>query len=543
MVEFCEAGANVAEQNGPTPTGNAEPRKRSLPVLGPFFDSRRVRQVPGPRPGLLARMRVRKKLIVLHTLFSVLLAAVVLVTLRPAVASVVREAEADEAVVVLGTVREDVRTTGVLPDSVRRVEDVMHLVVGSATEVGIGPDVAATAIAQSGGVMTGESSVLGPCAVSYLGRVDGQDRFAGLSVVIQKARNEASRLYLFAFGAILGVYVLVAAALEMFVLPQNVYRPIRRMLEADDAVQRGDKDAELIPAREIPSDELGEIMRSRNESIIKLRRHEAALAEAIAQLEQVATDLKRKNHLLEAAQRNLADADRLAGLGMMSAGIAHELNTPLAVVKGLTEKLYQNPRGGLADADAALMLRVVGRLERLGESLLDYARVRPPRSALVAVRAMTDDALTLVRIDQDAKGMEFVVDVPESLTVECDADRVVQVLVNLLRNAVEAVRGQETRRVEVEAGLASRESGSEVQWITIRVSDSGPGIDPNVLPRLFEPFASTRLDSRGTGLGLAVSEGIAREHGGMILARNRVNARGAVFELLLPERAFPPRAV
>lgn len=543
MVRLCEVQSGVQEQNGPSPTGSGEPRKRTLPVLGPFFDSRRVRQVPGPRPGLLARMRVRNKLIVLHTLFSVMLAAVVLVTLRPAVTSVVREAEVDEAVVVLGSVREEVRTAGVLPSSVRRVEEDMRLVVGSATEVGIGPDIAVTAIAQSGGVIAGESSVLGPCAVSYLGRVDGEDRFASLSVVIQKARSEASRLYLFAFGAILGVYVLVAAALEMFVLPQNVYRPIRRMLEADDAVQRGDKDAELIPAREIPSDELGEIMRSRNESIIKLRRQEAALAEAIAQLEQVATDLKRKNHLLEAAKRNLADADRLAGLGMMSAGIAHELNTPLAVVKGLTEKLHQNPRGGLAESEAALMLRVVGRLERLGESLLDYARVRPPRSALVAVRALMEDALTLVRIDPDAKGVEFAVDVPEALMAECDADRVVQVLVNLLRNAVEAVRGQDSRRVEVEAGLAPRDSESAGRWITIRISDNGPGIDPNVLPRLFEPFASTRLDSRGTGLGLAVSEGIAREHGGMILARNRVNARGAVFELLLPERAFQPQAV
>ncbi len=482
-------------------------------------------------------MRVRKKLIVLHTLFSLILALVVLVTLRPAVAAVVRESEVDEAVLILSTVHEssEVRERGTLPDMVRHGrEERTRLMVGDASELGIPPDVAVAAIAQNGNAVAGECVPLGACAVSYLGRTTGVDRYAVLSVSIETARAEATRLYLVAFGAILAVYVLVAAALELFVLPQNVYRPIRTMLEADDAVQRGDMSAELIPTREIPSDELGEIMRSRNESIIKLRRHEAALADAIAQLEHIATDLKRKNHLLETAQRNLADADRLAGLGIMSAGIAHELNTPLAVVKGLTEKLHENPRAGLAEADAALMLRVVGRLERLGESLLDYARVRPPRSARAQVRAMIDDALTLVRIDKGAKAIDFVLDAPDTLGVDCDSDRIVQVLVNLLRNAADAVRGQEGPRVEVIASITQREQAPHRPWLSVRISDNGPGIDASVLPRLFEPFASTRLDSRGTGLGLAVSEGIAREHGGVILAGNRTDVRGAVFELLLP---------
>ncbi|MFO0833241.1 MAG: ATP-binding protein [Phycisphaerales bacterium] len=503
--------------------------------------------MPAPRPGLLARLRVRKKLIVLHTLFSLLLAVVVLVTLRPAVASVVREAEVDEAVLILSTVQDSpqVRERGELPDTVRHARgEQTRLLVGTAPEVGVSAEAAAAAIAQNGNAVAATSSVAGPGALSYLGRGDAGDRYAVLSVSIERARSEAVRLYTLAAAALLAVYVLVAAALELFVLPQSVYRPIRRMLEADDAVQRGDKDAELIPPREIPSDELGEIMRSRNESIIKLRRQEAALADALASLEHIATDLKRKNHLLETAQRNLADADRLAGLGTMSAGIAHELNTPLAVVKGLTEKLNQNPRGGLAEAEAALMLRVVGRLERLGESLLDYARVRPPRSARAHVRAMVDDALTLVRIDQGAKGVDFAVSVPAELHIDCDADRIVQVMVNLLRNAVHALRGQEQRRVEVAASVTLRQDGADSRrpWVSIRVTDNGPGIDASVLPRLFEPFASTRLDSNGTGLGLAVSEGIAREHGGVLLAGNRTEARGAEFELLLPaeEGLHPP---
>src|SRR5205823_1495818 len=103
---------------------------------------------------------------------------------------------------------------------------------------------------------------------------------------------------------------------------------------------------------------------------------------------------------------------RLASLGMMSAGIAHELNTPLAVVKGLVERLNASPGKSLDAAQAALMLRVVNRLERLGESLLDFARVRPPLSRPVDLRAVVDEAATLVKLDRDAREIEFLNAVP-----------------------------------------------------------------------------------------------------------------------------------
>jgi signal transduction histidine kinase len=85
--------------------------------------------------------------------------------------------------------------------------------------------------------------------------------------------------------------------------------------------------------------------------------------------------------------------------------------------------------------------------------------------------------------------------------------------------------------VRVIAGESRRD---DRDWVVIRVIDDGVGIDPAVLPSLFEPFVSTRLDSRGTGLGLAVADGIVREHGGLILARNRTDAVGALFEIVLP---------
>lgn len=527
--------ANATPRDPATGTGDSRPR--SLPNLPPVFDRRRVRMLlfRSPSQGLLAGMRVRKKLVVLHTLFSLLLAALLTAALRPAIRSVVGEAEVEQAAMLLALAQQQpgFLATGELPATLA-TRATTRVEFGSASELGVDPALAVAAVSAAGKPITAPTSSLGACALAYDA---GRQRFVALATSLPAARDEVRRLYLIVVGAVLAMYVLVALAIEVFVLPQSVYRPIRRMLEADDAVQHGRKRDELIPEDAIPSDELGEIMRSRNESIVKLRAQEGMLASALAQLETVATDLKRKNHLLETAQRNLADADRLASLGVMSAGVAHELNTPLAVIKGLAERLGEKPQQGLSLDEAALMLRVVGRLERLSESLLDYARVRPPRLVSVRVRALVDEAMTLVRLDRDARDVALRNEVDADQPLACDPDRIVQVLVNVVRNAVDALKSQPpasspAMEVVVSAERTQRD-GREL--LTLRIADTGPGLDPQVLARMFEPFVTTKLDSKGTGLGLAVAEGIAREHGGLLLAHNRSDGvRGAVFELTLP---------
>lgn len=468
-------------------------------------------------------MRIRKKLIVLHTTFSLVLAAILLLSVRPAIRDVVARAEGDEcrlAVELLAQAPE-------LASSVRL--SLGELYVGSPD--GLEVDVATLdeARARPGEIVLTMTRAGWPRAVLY-------DLASGnvVSAAAQstQARRAVVRLYALVVAAIVGVYLLIALTLEAFVLPRQVYRPIRRLLAADVAVQSGDRDNELIGEPDIPPDELGEIMRSRNESIVKLRRQEDALNAALEQLESVATDLKRKNHLIETAKRNMADQDRLASLGVMSAGIAHELNTPLAVLKGCVETLAENPRGGVEPERAELMLRVVNRLERLSEGLLDFARVRPPIEAPVDLASVIEEAWTLVRLDRDAADVDFEMSLGGARIVTGDADRLTQVFVNLIRNSVDALgsTNRGARRIVVRAERSTREGRD---WLSVTISDNGPGIDPGVMARLFEPFTSTRLDSRGTGLGLAVAEGIVREHGGLILARNAPGG-GAVFEVMLP---------
>jgi len=487
--------------------------------------------------GFLAQLRIRKKLILLHTFFSLGLATILLLALRPALAEVIREAEMNEARLLarLHAIGEHPVTT--------ELSGSAMVEVGGAEELAIEERTSERA-RQSPGTAVERPLGYGAGAVAFVGVEDGKETFVSASVVIPEARDAVMRLYVLLILALLGVYALVAAALEVFVLPGAVYDPIRRLLDADRAVQEGRTEAELIPEAIIPADELGEIMRSRNGSIVALREHERDLAAALNQLEEVASDLARKNHLLERAKRNIAESDRLASLGMMSAGIAHELNTPLAVLKGLVEQLNAEPAGQINAAQARLMLRVVGRLERLSESLLDFARARGTKREPSHLRALVDEAMTLVKLDRETSGVRLRNDVPGDLVLSCDADRIVQVLVNLVRNAADAItsmkdRGTRDHGVTVNARLVQRDGDD---WVSLTVADSGPGIDQDLIHSIFEPFVSTRLDARGTGLGLAVVDGIVREHGGLVLARNLApvgdsEARGAVFEVLLPREA------
>src|SRR5262249_54114908 len=163
--------------------------------------------------------------------------------------------------------------------------------------------------------------------------------------------------------------------------------------------------------------------------------------------------------------------------------------------------------------------------------LLDFARARHPTVKLVQLAPLVQEATLLVGLDRDAASVQILNHVPADVSLECDPDRMMQVLVNLIRNAVDAVRATPPNDASVSIGAEGSEKDGR-HWTPLTIPDTGPAIAPAVPPPLFEPFVSTRLDSRGTGLGLAVADGIVREHGGVTLARNRTDRAGAIFEVL-----------
>ncbi len=483
--------------------------------------------------GIFAGMRIRKKLIVLHTAFSISLGVVLLLAIRPAMSKVLFGAEYDQSEQIITLMLDDpTKSIEQLPDlSSEHVKVVVGLEATREFSDAIAyqsrqnPDIAIPV--PSDGFSTG--------VVRWLPETD---TFVLVRARSNHAKKTIQLVYVLVIVTLIAGYGLVAAALEVFVLPEYVYRPISEILNADAAVREGIKSAEIIPENLIPADELGSIMRSRNDSIHALRLHERDLARALEHLEHTAADLHKKNHLLETARKNLEGADRLASLGMMSAGIAHELNTPLAVVKGLVDKLNNNKE--LSDTEITLLARVVGRLEKLSDGLLDFARVRPPSAVDSDIHTLMEEAKTLVLLERKEKmqthGVQIRNDIKPGTIISCDPNRMVQVFLNLVRNAVDALFNskQTDGLIELISELEMREGEP---WINIRVQDNGPGIESEIIDRLFEPFVSSRLDSHGTGLGLAVTNGIVREHGGVLIATNRPAddaQSGAIFELFLP---------
>lgn len=305
---------------------------------------------------------------------------------------------------------------------------------------------------------------------------------------------------------VLGViYVGAVLLLETAIMPLYVYRPLRLMLDADLATQRGDREQEMIPAELIPGDEIGQIMQARNQAILELRAHEDNLAAALHRLEE---------------------QDRLASLGLLSASVAHELNTPLTVLHGSIEKLKETTTDAATLDRLSRMERVTERLRAISETLIDFARRRQQVMEPVALRPIVDEAWSLVAIDERAAKAIFTNDVDANYRVNGNSSRLVQVFVNLLRNAAQFT--STTVAVRSRPVVLGGRPG-----VAVAVEDNGPGIPADVLPDIFEAFVTTRLDAKGTGLGLAVTEGIVTQHGGTISASNRAEG-GASIEVRLP---------
>jgi signal transduction histidine kinase len=174
------------------------------------------------------------------------------------------------------------------------------------------------------------------------------------------------------------------------------------------------------------------------------------------------------------------------------------------------------------------MQKVTRRLRTISESLVDFARVRQQHMEPLGVRAVVDEAWGLVALDEKASGVTFTNTVGDA-SVNGNGDKLVQVFVNLLRNAVIAFDAP-GGHVEVKARPQDRAGR---KGLAIAVEDNGPGIPPAVLPNVFDAFVTSRLDARGTGLGLTIAQGIVAQHGGTITASNRKEG-GACLEVWLP---------
>lgn len=226
---------------------------------------------------------------------------------------------------------------------------------------------------------------------------------------------------------------------------------------------------------------------------------------------------------LRRMQEQVERAERLAALGKLSAGLAHEMRNPLGAISGSLQILRDGT--SLADDERRLVkinLTELDRLASLVTQMLDLARPRPLNPRLLDLVQLINDVIRAIKSSAEAEDLEFDVGLPEQLVTKVDHDQMRQLLWNLLRNATQAAPPESTVQV-----LASREGAS----ITIDVQDAGAGIAPGDRDQVFEPFHSTKRG--GIGMGLAICKQVVAGHGGTLSYEPR-EPTGSIFRIELP---------
>jgi signal transduction histidine kinase len=244
--------------------------------------------------------------------------------------------------------------------------------------------------------------------------------------------------------------------------------------------------------------------------------------------------LQAQNESLEATVRHrteqLLQSEKVATMGSLLAGVAHELNNPLAVLLGHTELLK---RGAL---DAALAERAekigaaAARCGRIVKNFLALARQHPPERGDVVLNQVVRDAVELLAYELRTDNVRLTLTLAEDLPhLWADAHQLHQVVINLLANAYHALRRSALPR---QISITTR-SAVATGDVRLEIADSGPGIPPEIRTKIFEPFFTTKAPGEGTGLGLSLCRGIVEDHGGAMTVESEVG-RGTTFAILLP---------
>ncbi|MDB4974246.1 MAG: sensory box sensor histidine kinase [Myxococcaceae bacterium] len=327
-------------------------------------------------------------------------------------------------------------------------------------------------------------------------------------------------------GRLLRLYSLLTGTLILVVVYVALTRLIVRPVEnLTSAVERWKTDLTLHDSA-IAISGAAEVVRlgvAFNGMARELRSEKSALEERLHELEQTTT-------MLRSTQDQLIRSEKLAGVGRLAAGVAHEIGNPLAAILGLVELLQL---GSLSRGEEAEFLaRIRGETERIHlviRDLLDYARTRPSDATEGPVEAdlerVVEEAVALVAPQKDLRRVTLERRVHGAdVRVRGSAHELTQIVINLLLNAADAVAGEGHIMIEL-----SHEAGQ----VTLAISDSGLGIPPSVRDKLFDPFVTTKAAGQGTGLGLAVCHAIVERLGGSISGEN-LPRRGARFVVRLP---------
>jgi len=450
---------------------------------------------------------------------------------------------------ILDAVRDQVYGSGSLP---KNGQGLVGLLLGdsridSSSESGVKPgmflgtrvaDSIRDAVIGSGKISVSEDHLAGRNYISaYAPLYDVNGQSVGM---LQVGFDEAPyRIIYFSAGGVLLIIVLLvttAATLVAFRGVRQVTKPIESIT---DVIQKNKSgvEARIGPVRaageirELASefDTMLDLLRQRNEEILKAAAQlEEKVSERTRELANKNTDLEKTVKLLNETQRQLVLKEKLASVGEMAAGIAHEINNPTSVLIGNLDLLVRD----LGDAakpveeDIELIVQQVDRIRHIVNSLLQFAR--PERSlgnvSTINVNDVVKNAVTLVRHAAEGKKIRFGISTRAKNRIRINEYELEQVIINLVLNAIRIV--ENNGQVSIDA-MDSSEGG-----IQIDITDNGPGISEEDASKLFDPFFTTNPHGN-SGLGLSISYGIIRRYNGEISVESVVG-KGSTFHIRLP---------
>jgi two-component system, NtrC family, sensor kinase len=348
-----------------------------------------------------------------------------------------------------------------------------------------------------------------------------------LSRIDQEVANIRTRAILMTVIQIVLIGVLIALFTRRFVA-----NPIRRLIIGTKAISTMDLEQ---PINVNSKDELGELATSFD--IMRIR-----LKEALNSLNELTHDLENKvaerTEQLSSAQRKLSRYDKLTSLGQLAASVAHEINNPISGCLNLSmlmQRILKDdgiPANRIADFRKylAAISTETTRVGRIVSDLLSFSRRSTPQRADADLNQIVGHTITLISHKLELADINLHLWLDSNLPqIQCDRSQIQQVLINLVMNAAEAIR--KTGEITIRTRRNVDKDG-----IVLEVTDTGPGIAPEIVGKLFDPFFTTKEEGKGVGLGLAVVYGIIDAHGGSIDAQNQVNG-GAAFTVRLPLKA------
>jgi two-component system NtrC family sensor kinase len=302
------------------------------------------------------------------------------------------------------------------------------------------------------------------------------------------------------YTLLLSLFAVLAISLLFWAFFQNlVGHPVARLVAATNALAKGDLAHRISVTRH---DELGQLATSFNEMTVRLAE----------------------------AQHQIYQSNKLASLGRLAAGIAHEINNPLTGV--LTYSSFLLKRAGddpEVRRDLETIVQETKRCRDIVRGLLDFARQVPPKKSLVDVNEIVLRALHIVDNQLRVQNIHVAQNLRDDLPrILADPNQLQQVLINLLVNAADSFNG-EKREIRVATGLQPHDGRGTIE---VAVADTGMGLPEKNLGKIFEPFFTTK-ENKGTGLGLAVAWGIISEHGGIVEVKSKVG-QGTTVTIRLP---------